>query len=267
MLETDKGLLVNKYFTPLMEKYENAPEPYEEYKYGVDIVSYDSLENVKSTFRANYAIRFINLNLWEAKGDVVVTNEKGDRLETQQLFWNRATGRVYSNVDSHFFLGEGIIRGEGFESKQDLSDWEVRSTIGTIMVNTEPTRDTIPRDSLPESVTEGGQVNNPLPPSREVVPAQRRGGALPADRHAPQSEEGGSDESIARPEGEVPVERQIKQPEGAVPVERQIKQSERAVREGRMMSPVVPDNKRNNEARKSSSGTQSPSGESDIKNE
>lgn len=157
--ESEEGRLTARFFTPLMEQYGFAPEPYDEYRYGVDMVNYDSLGNVSSTFRADYAIFFQKLNLWEAKGDVVVTNGKQDRLETNQLFWNRKTKRVYSNVDSDFFMGEDMLRGTSFESNEDLSDWEVRNAKGGIHVNVEPTRDTtsMAQETQPGRITEVSQ--------------------------------------------------------------------------------------------------------------
>lgn len=165
-LESENGLLTTKFHTPLMEQYDYAPEPYEEYKHGVDMVNYDSLGNVSSTFRANYAIFFKRLNLWETKGDVVVTNEKGDRLETNQLFWNRTTKRVYSNVDSDFFMGDDALTGTSFESNEDLSDWEVRDAKGGIHLDVEPTRDStsVARDSLAAGAAgmpSGGPADEP----------------------------------------------------------------------------------------------------------
>lgn len=180
MYETEEGRLASRYYTPLLEKYGNAPEPYDEYKYGVDIIQYDTLGNVKSTFRSNYAIHFINLGLWEAKGDVVVTNEGGDRLETQQLFWNEKTKRIYSNVDTHFYRADRLIRGESFESNEDLSDYEVRNARGRITVDVEPTRDTtgVARDTMIQLpvITDPA----PMPPSMQNAPARTRDTARPS---------------------------------------------------------------------------------------
>ncbi len=164
--ESKEGRLTGMFFTPLREGYDFASEPYDEYRFGVNMVNYDSLGEVSSTFRANYAIYFRKLQLWEAKGDVVLTNGKEDRLETNQLFWNRTTKRVYSNVDSDFFMGEDVLHGTSFESNEDLSDWEVRNAKGGIHVNVEPTRDTtsVARDSLPAGMAEA-------PPAEGVLQA------------------------------------------------------------------------------------------------
>lgn len=148
--ETENGVLTSRYYTPMMEEYRYAPEPYREFRHGVDIVSYDSLGQVKSTLVGNYAINFTNLKLWEVRGSVRATSNEGRALETEQLYWNEATGRIYSNVDTDLFLGEDIVRGQGFESDQNMKYWVFRKGHGTFRIDTEPTRDStsVARDSL-----------------------------------------------------------------------------------------------------------------------
>ncbi len=181
--ESQDGRLTARIFTPLVEQYDYAAEPYHEYRHGVDMVNYDSLGGISSTFKANYAIFFTKLQLWEAKGDVVVTNGKADRLETNQLFWNQLTERVYSNVDSDFFMGEDVLHGTSFESNEDLSDWQVRNANGGIHIDVEPTRDTtsMTRDSLP-----AGTVA--VPPPGETPEAQPEEEAAVADEVASTAE-------------------------------------------------------------------------------
>lgn len=139
---SENGKRSYRFFTPLLEQYDYAPEPYIEFRRGIDIVTYDSLGGVRSTLVADYAIHFINQKLWEAKGNVKVTNEAGDRLETQQLFWNQAIGKIYSNIDTKLTQGEDVLYGVGFESDEDFKVWEFRKPRGTLRVDVEPTRDT-----------------------------------------------------------------------------------------------------------------------------
>lgn len=128
--------------TALMEVYDYAKEPYREFRKGVEIETYaDSTDTVESTLIADYAINFINQELWEAKGNVVVTNVKGQVLETQQLFWNQRTGRIYSNVDSKLTQGNDVFIGVSFESDDKFEEWEVRQMEGKAHVEVEPSRD------------------------------------------------------------------------------------------------------------------------------
>ncbi len=118
--------------TPLMEGYTLARDPYREFRRGVKITMFeeDSTSNDAATLTANYAIFYENRKLWEAKGDVVVIQTNGRRLYTQQLFWNQATHRIYSNVDSRIIDGEEMTDCEGFESDEEMTQWKYRKLKG-----------------------------------------------------------------------------------------------------------------------------------------
>ncbi len=146
IITSENGRKSYRFFTPLMERYELAKEPYMEFRKGVDVVTYsDSTGQVESTLVADYAIFFENQKLWEAKGNVVATNAKGQVLETQQLFWNQKTHKIYSNVDSKVTQGTDVIVGVGFESDENFDDFTFRRPKGKVTVDTEPTRES---DSL-----------------------------------------------------------------------------------------------------------------------
>lgn len=140
-IESENGKLGNRFETPLMEVYEYAREPYREFRKGIDITTYSAeTGEVESTLVADYAIEFMNQQLWEAKGNVVATNAKGHVLETQQLFWNQRTGRIYSNIDTKITQGSDVIIGVGFESDEQFRDWEFRRPRGTVDVDVEATK-------------------------------------------------------------------------------------------------------------------------------
>ncbi len=141
IIQSQNGNKKYRFQTPLMEGYELARDPYREFPKGIDIITYaDSTDQIESTLVADYAIEFVNQELWEAKGNVVATNAKGQRLETQQLFWNRKTGKVYSNIDSKITQGSDVIIGVGFESDDKFEVWEFRRPRGQVTVNTDPTQ-------------------------------------------------------------------------------------------------------------------------------
>lgn len=149
ILSSENGQNKYSFETPLMEQYDNAPEPYWEFRKGIHIVTFDSLQMEDATLVADYAIYFKEKDLWEAKGNVVGTNAQGQILETQQLFWDRKGQKIYSNVDSRITQGNDVIIGTGFESDESLQDWEFRQTKGIVTVDTEPNRDTTRRSESP----------------------------------------------------------------------------------------------------------------------
>jgi LPS export ABC transporter protein LptC len=155
IVQSENGVLKGRFHAPIMEQYAYAPEPYEEYPRGIDVISYDSLGNVKTTLRANYALRWTNLQRWDLKGDVVGTNIDGDKLETQQLTWNEKSEQIWSNVQTRLSRPRrgDIMTGSGFTSKQDLSKWRFRHGEGTQSFVAEPNREA-PNDSLTDTSAE-----------------------------------------------------------------------------------------------------------------
>ena len=137
IIQSENGHKSYHFQTPLMEGYSMAHDPYREFRKGIKIVMYDkdSLSSESATLTANYAIFYENRKLWEAKGDVVVVNKDGRRLHTSQLFWNQATHRVYSNVDSKIVSADEVYHCEGFESDEKMKDWTYRKLKGVTYVN------------------------------------------------------------------------------------------------------------------------------------
>ncbi len=142
------------FVAPLVEGYTAGREPYREFRKGVKITTYkdDSLTTVNTTLTANYAIKYEKRELWEAKGNVVVTRADGRTLYTQQLFWNARTKRIYTNVDAKI-VREGSreeLFGEGFESDEEFSDWRFRKNKVRMEVEMRPNADSTAVDSLAE---------------------------------------------------------------------------------------------------------------------
>ena len=172
IVSSQNGRRAYHFVTPLLEGYTLAREPYREFPKGVKITTYknDSLTSVDAVLTANYAIYYINRELWEAKGNVVVEKSDGKTLYTQQLFWNARTGKVYSNVDSKIVQNNGrdVMVGEGFESDEEFNDWRFRRMKGRMEVEMKRTSDSTAADSL-SSAEDPAPVAGPAPQSGEAA--------------------------------------------------------------------------------------------------
>ncbi len=187
---SENGRPSYRFFSPLVEGYSLAREPYREFRKGVKIITYldDSLSQVDAILTSNYAIYYTNLKLWEAKGDVVVVKHDGKELYTQQLFWNSTTKRIYSNVDTKIVdTNSGdTYNGEGFESDEQMVDWSFRKMTGRMQVDTSPTpvdstataKSSTPRKDVVKPVakesTPTPHVNRPTSPMGRVVPLHQQ---------------------------------------------------------------------------------------------
>ena len=163
---SENGLKSYYFTTPLMEGYAMARDPYKEFRKGVEVVMYDdSTSNVSATLTSNYAIFYDKRKLWEAKGDVVVVQTNGRKLYTQQLFWNQATHRIYSNVDSRIIDGDEIYDCEGFESNENMTDWRYRK-LRAVTYFTEPAD-----DASADGASSGSDASDKKSAPKEVKPS------------------------------------------------------------------------------------------------
>ena len=184
MIYTKNGQKDYRFSTPLMERYELAREPYMEFRYGIDIITFDSLGNEASNLIADYAIYYENRELWEARGNVEGTGEDGRKLYTQQLFWDEKTDKVYSNVDCKVVDGLDVFVGEGFESDSEFKDWVFRESEGRMWVDVseseegEEGADSTKGDKGKESATDKDNKDN----------KDNRGGAKGAKSEQPKEE-------------------------------------------------------------------------------
>ena len=142
VIQTKEGNLSFRFSAPLLEEYEYAEEPYIEFRKGIEIETYnDSTQTVEAKLSANYAIFMKRQQLWEAKGNVRGSNADGNQLETEQLFWNQKSKRVYSNVDSKITQKGDVIYADGFESNERFDDFVMRKVKGKVTVDTTPKQD------------------------------------------------------------------------------------------------------------------------------
>jgi LPS export ABC transporter protein LptC len=137
MVFSTNGEKEYRFWTPLMERYEFAKDPYMEFRYGINIITYDSLGREASRLRADYAIFYEKRELWETRGNVVGMSADGRELHTQQLFWNQKIDKVYSNVDSRIVDGYDEFVGEGFESDSEFKEWIFKESEGRMWVESD----------------------------------------------------------------------------------------------------------------------------------
>ncbi len=133
---TENGRITSVFLSPLMEDHALAKDAFTEYREGIEVIGYDSVGVRNSHILADYALHWSGRNLWELKGNVLVVGEAGQRLMTQQLFWDVPLGKIYSNVDSRVVDGGDVMTGVGFEAEDDFSAWRFRGLTGVVSVDT-----------------------------------------------------------------------------------------------------------------------------------
>ena len=183
IIVSENGRRSYRFSTPLLEGYMLGRDPYREFRKGIKIITYqdDSLTTVNATIESNYAIYYEKRKLWEAKGNVRIVKPDGTRVFTQQLFWNSTTKRVYSNVDTKIVTDKDTHFTEGFESDEELVEFNFRHWKGKVQMNEaqlESQSDSTAVEKTPEKpvetkpATQDSPVRTQRPPRRLGAPVK-----------------------------------------------------------------------------------------------
>ncbi len=64
-----------------------------------------------------------------ATGHVVVTTVEGNRLETEELFWDRKNAKVSSTMFVRLTRGRDVLTGVGFQGDPNLEHYEIQKDV------------------------------------------------------------------------------------------------------------------------------------------
>jgi len=104
-----------------------------EFPEGLHIEFFDLTGASTSTLRANYCYYTSKEDLYKATGNVVIINTlTGDRLDTEELFWNRSKETVFTEKFVKIVQDGDLQTGNGLEAKQDFSSWRLKNFTGTM---------------------------------------------------------------------------------------------------------------------------------------
>jgi LPS export ABC transporter protein LptC len=140
ILYSDSALVKVELTAPVLNRYE-TDNPYIEMPKGLHANFYNDRLEVKSKLDANYGIRYERDQRMEARKNVVVINEKGDRLDTEHLIWDERKEKLFSDDFVKITTKDEIIFGNGFEANQDFTKYKIFNIKGTISLNNEHAKD------------------------------------------------------------------------------------------------------------------------------
>ena len=133
---TDSGVV--RYFlkTPKLLIFDQEKEPYKEFPEGFHLQQFDENKKPVSELSANYGKNFEREQKWLATGNVVMVNNKGDTLRTEELVYLINEDRIYSEKFVSIKKGDQSIIGTGgFESDTQMKKWAFKKTKGQIYVD------------------------------------------------------------------------------------------------------------------------------------
>ena len=133
IIYSDSAVIKVKITAPQLDRYIEE-NPYIELPKGIEILFYDGDLEVASQLTADYAISYEKEGMMEAKGNVVLINEQGEKLNTEHLIWDEEKELIYSNEFVKITTADEIIMGDGFESNQSFTKFKIKNIQGTITI-------------------------------------------------------------------------------------------------------------------------------------
>lgn len=118
--------------SPVIYRYTEVDRPYTEMPEGIHIIFYDSLQNENGYMKSEYAIQHEDQEIIEARKNVEILNEVGEKLNTEFLIWDKNKRTISSNQFVKITTRDEILLGEGFESDDTFSRWRIKKPKGTL---------------------------------------------------------------------------------------------------------------------------------------
>lgn len=138
ILYSEKARVQIRLISPYLVNKTEA-EPILLFPEGFTVFFYDSAMNLQSTITADYGISYEKKKIMEARHNVVVENmEKGEKLNTEELFWDRGKQIIYSNKFVKLTSGEQVFTGDGLTSAEPFDELFISNPKGLIEIKEEP---------------------------------------------------------------------------------------------------------------------------------
>ncbi len=133
-LISDSGLTRYKIVTEEWIILDKKNPPSWAFEKGVYLEKFDTLFHIDASIKADTAYYYEKKKLWELRSNVQIQSQRGDKFETDLLFWNEKEEKVYSDKFIRISQEDKVITGYGFESDQNLTEYQIKNTTGVFTV-------------------------------------------------------------------------------------------------------------------------------------
>jgi len=138
VLRSDSGMIIARIHADEIKVYSDVKEPYTVFPKGLKVETFKKFPKIESSIYAEYAIYYDKKKLWIARYNVKAQNSKGEKLNTEELFWDEKNKKIYSNKFSKITTQDGVLYGKkGFTADQNFTKWKLINTNGTVNIKDE----------------------------------------------------------------------------------------------------------------------------------
>jgi len=133
-LISDSGITRYRITTKKWFIYDKADTPYWEFPDGIYLEKFNIDLEPEATIEADYAYYNEPAQRWKLRGNVEALNLEGERFETPLLFWDQKNEAVYSDSSIVITRETSIIKGLGFRSNQEMTNYTILHPTGVFPI-------------------------------------------------------------------------------------------------------------------------------------
>lgn len=133
IIQRDSGFITLKAIAPIIEKYELIDSPYVVARKGINIQFFDKKKpKIPGKLTAQYARIFEYKKFYEAKGNVRITTNEGQKFAMQSIYWDQRKNRVYTKDTVYVTMEDGstLVGANGMTAKDDFSEYTFFNSSG-----------------------------------------------------------------------------------------------------------------------------------------
>ena len=114
--------------------FDKADTPYWEFPEGIYLEKFNMDLEADATVEADYAYYNEPAQRWTLKGNVEAMNLEGEKFETPLLYWDQKSESVYSDSSITITRETSIIKGVGFQSNQEMTNYTIQYPTGVFPI-------------------------------------------------------------------------------------------------------------------------------------
>lgn len=136
-LYSDSGHVTHRLRAGRIAEWQGGERPRTEMSEGVELVFFDREGVQQSKLTARRGLILPKEKRMEVSVQVVFVNQKGERLETEQLTWYQDSARVRTDKAVRVQRGEDVIHGIGLDAAEDFSSYVINRITGQLYMPNE----------------------------------------------------------------------------------------------------------------------------------
>jgi LPS export ABC transporter protein LptC len=129
---TDSGKLKAKIKVKKLLGYKKEGNEILKMPMGVKGEFFNDSGKIESYLTAEKGVSYQAQKITEVTQNVVVMNNKGEKLNTEKLIWDQRKQIIYTDKFVKITTKNEVLTGEGMESNQDFSNWVIKKPRGII---------------------------------------------------------------------------------------------------------------------------------------